>query len=246
MAETYTTQEYALGYPDGIETHFWHIARHHALLRALRRLEIADQLIMDVGCGMGITTRFLRDHGFNIRGIEQGDAPIPEASRSFITTRQDLFELSAEQKQEISCVLLLDVLEHIVDRDAFLVEIQRQLPNCRYLLVTVPARQELWGEFDRFWGHQLRYDRPTLAGELGRSGFTVHSNRYYFHLVYLAGLLLKILGVNRRASFNSPRRSWPLRCLHQLLGRYGRLENRVIPGFVPGSSILCVAIRKPG
>ncbi|MCZ6830440.1 MAG: class I SAM-dependent methyltransferase [Gammaproteobacteria bacterium] len=245
MAETYTAQEYALGYPDGIETHFWHIARHHALLRALKTLRIKDQLILDVGCGVGITTRFLHDQGFNIRGIEQGDAPVPEPSRTYITTRQDLFDMTAAQKQDVTCVLLLDVLEHMADREGFLTELQRQLPNCQTLVLTVPARRELWGEFDRFWGHQLRYDRPTLAGELSRCGFTVQRISYYFHLVYLAGLLLKTLRVNRSKAFSSPRKSWPLSLLHRLLGLYGRLENRLIPGFIPGSSILCVATRSP-
>ena len=162
-----------------------------------------------------------------------------------ISTGQDLFELSDERKRDISCVLLLDVLEHVVDREGFLAQIRQQLPNCRYLLLTVPARQELWGEFDRFWGHQLRYDRPTLSGELNHSGFTVRSNRYHFHLVYLAGLLLKVLRVDRATSFKSLPSSGPLHWLHRVLGLYGQLENRLLPGFLPGSSILCVAERTP-
>ena len=246
MGESYTAQEYALGYPEGIETHFWNIARHHALRHVLQQLELEDQLIMDVGCGVGITTRFLRQQGFNIRGVEQGDAPVPAHSRAYITTGQNLFAMTAEQKQGIRCVLLLDVIEHMAEREEFLTEIHRQLPNCQTLVVTVPARRELWSDFDRFWGHLLRYDRPTLAGELSRCGFSVQKNSYYFHLVYFAGLLLKALRLNRNNAFSSPRKSWPLGLLHSLLGWYGRLENRLIPGFVPGSSILCVATRSPG
>ena len=246
MGKPYTADEYALGYPDGIEGHFWNIARHDALLRALRKLRIEDQLIMDVGCGVGISTRYLHDQGFNIRGIEQGDAPVPEAARGYITTGQDLFELPPAIKQDTKCVLLLDVLEHMTERERFLMELHRQLPNCQYLVVTVPARRELWSDFDRFWGHQLRYDRPTIAGELSRSGYRVLANSYYFHLVYLAGLLLKATRISRNNAFSSPRSSLPLNLLHRLLGLYGRLENRLVPGFLPGSSILCIATRAPG
>jgi SAM-dependent methyltransferase len=245
MGEVFTRSEYDRAYPQGIETHFWNIARHDALLQALRGLELEDALIMDVGCGAGITTRYLHERGFNIRGVEQGDAPVPEQCRGYISTGQDLFALEEALQRDIRCILLLDVIEHMAEREAFLCDIHQQLPECSYLVLTVSARRELWTNFDEYWGHQLRYDRPTLAGELQRSGFRVRKNSYHFHLVYLAGLLLKTLGIERDTGFSPPQRSRAAGLLHRLLGYYGRLENRLLPGFLPGSSLVCIAERIP-
>ena len=75
---------------------------------------------MDVGCGSGVFLAYANERGLRIRGVEKGPAPIKPGLEGLVQTGTDLFELEDVEKQEISVVLLLDVLEHIEARAEFL------------------------------------------------------------------------------------------------------------------------------
>jgi 2-polyprenyl-3-methyl-5-hydroxy-6-metoxy-1,4-benzoquinol methylase len=244
MTDEYSDSSYYdLGYPEGIESHFWNVARNALIYKQLEKIASPDDHVLDVGCGSGIFLSYARDRGINISGVEKGPAPLGSGLESVIETNTDLFDLDESIKQGIAVVLLLDVLEHIEDRQGFLREIHRQLPNCEYLLVTVPARREIWTEFDRFWGHHLRYNRAGINRELQAGGFAPVRTAYFFNWVYLLSLLLKCLGVKRKTSFESPRKNRLLAACHWFLGHFTRLESALMPGFIVGSSIVCVARR---
>ena len=160
-----------------------------------------------------------------------------------IDTGTDLFDLDEAVREQIKVVVLLDVIEHIYNRQEFLRRIYAEIPNCEYLLVTVPARMEVWSSFDRDWGHYLRYDRQGLKRELADSGFKTIKSSYYFQWIYLAMLVMKWLGIERDSDFKSPTRTRITAFLHRALGVFTRSESRIVPGFVPGSSIVCLAAR---
>jgi hypothetical protein len=45
-------------------------------------------------------------------------------------------------------ILLRDVVEHIEDAGTFLRDLLRAFPNARHVLIAVPARMELWSNYD--------------------------------------------------------------------------------------------------
>ncbi len=243
MAEVYSRTGYLEGYPEGIERHFWHVARFDLVYRWLTPCIRAGDLVMDVGCGTGLVVGELRSRGVNVRGVERGSAPVAPDVAPAVDTGTDLFDLEPSVRAGITTALLLDVIEHIGDRRDFLRRLHAALPNCRTVLITVPARMELWSEYDEYWGHHLRYDRVTLERELSESGFTAKKTAYFFHWLYLASLAMVKLGVRRSTDFQPiPRRGLkPL--LHRMLGGFTRLESRLVPARVPGSSIICLAER---
>jgi SAM-dependent methyltransferase len=241
--EIFTRSEYRQVYPPGIERHFWHIARNDLINRWLQPRIAAGELVLDVGCGTGIVVDYLRSRGMKARGVEQGAAPVLPGLEGEILTGTDLFQLERPLLAEVSTVLLLDVLEHVDDRRDFLRRIHAALPHCRYLLITVPARGELWSEYDEHWGHHLRYDRRALEQELSGSGFAVRRTAYFFHWLYLASLAMSLLGIRKRTDFDAIPARGVRPLLHRVLGAFTRLESRLIPGFVAGSSIICLAER---
>jgi hypothetical protein len=246
MDEIYSPGEYSIGYPEGIEFNFWNLARNDLLYGILASVVKDDELVMDVGCGPGIFLASVQDKSINARGVERGSPVLKPSLESIIDTGTDLFDLDLQLRQKIKVVVLLDVIEHIADRQEFLQRIYSQLPNCQYLLVTVPARMEVWSNFDRDWGHYLRYDRPGLDRELAAGGFKTIRSGYYFQWVYLAMLVMKMLGVERGSDFKSPTRSRATAFLHRVLGFFTRVESRLVPGFFAGSSIVCLAAREEG
>jgi SAM-dependent methyltransferase len=241
--EVFSPSEYTQGYPEGIEFHYWNLARNDLLYRLLEPLVGEGELVMDVGCGPGIFLGSLQGKPVNARGIEKGSPVVKPGLESIIDIDRDLFDLDEHTRHNIKVVVLLDVIEHIADRRQFLQQIYREIPNCDHLLITVPARMEVWSDFDKDWGHFLRYDRPGLAGELRGSGFIVNRMSYYFQWTYLVMLGMKWMGIKRGSDFQSPTRNRVLAFCHRLLGALTRLESRLMPGFIPGSTIVCVATR---
>jgi hypothetical protein len=244
MAEAYTTSGYSEGYPEGIERHFWHVARNDLVCRQLKKILQSDDLILDIGCGAGVFVGYAQARGLNIRGVEKGPAPVKPGLESIVDSGMELSGLAEEIGGEVRVALLLDVIEHIEDRTGFLSQVLRELPRCEYLLVTVPARMEIWSNFDEYWGHFLRYDRPGLEAELRDAGFSPIKTAYYFNWVYLASLLMKPLGIKRKTDFTSPGRNPLVRMLHKLMTWLTGVESRLVPAWVPGSTIVCLARRQ--
>lgn len=243
--EIFTRDEYREVYPDGIELHFWNLARNDLIYHWLRPGLQADELVMDVGCGTGLVVADLVARGCNARGVELGAAPVIQGLEDRVSTHCDLFALDQETRERIRVVLLLDVLEHIGDRVNFLRQLHRDLPNCHTLLITVPARRELWSDYDKHWGHYLRYNRPQLRDELSAAGFKPERCAYFFNWLYLASLLMKTLRIGKGTSFSPIRRGSPVALFHRLLGWATQLETRLVPGMVAGSSLACIARRAP-
>ena len=93
MDEVYSPSEYTLGYPEGIEFHFWNRARNDLLYRLLQPLVDRDDLVMDVGCGPGVFLGFLQGKQVNARGVEKGSPVVKPGLESIISTDTDLFRI---------------------------------------------------------------------------------------------------------------------------------------------------------
>ena len=246
VAEIFSESQYAQVYPLGMERNFWNLSRNALVMNLLRPLIGERDLVVDVGCGAGFFVAYARGCGLNIRGVERGNPVIEPGLKTVIDTNTNVFELAATVKAQIRVVLLLDVIEHIDQRKQFLRRLYQELPHCEYLLLTVPARAEMWSNYDEYWGHYLRFDRPQLAAELFNGGYRVIESSYCFHWVYLAAMFLKLLRIKRKVDAAAPARNPLVLSAHWLLGWLTRLESKIIPGFVAGSSIICVAVRTSG
>ena len=241
MPEVYSEEDYLSGYPKGIERSFWNVARNHLIGSELKQVCSAEDPILDFGCGTGIVTTYLRQQGFNCFGVEQGNARADTAQQDFLFLGCNAFELPQTFRHSVKVILLLDVLEHIENRDVFLQRVRESFPECHQFIFTVPARMELWSNFDEKWGHVLRYDLERLNVDLALSGLRAEKSRYYFHLLYLAAAALSLFNIQRSTEFTAPGTGLLSKCFHSLLAWYFVLEANILPGKVYGSSIITVA-----
>jgi SAM-dependent methyltransferase len=94
-----------------------------------------------------------------------------------------------------------NVLEHIEDDASCLRAMWTLLKPGGTLGLYVPARPEIYGEFDRAAGHCRRYRRRELKGKLGAAGFDLEHIEYRNALAgvawFINGRLLKKADVNR-------------------------------------------------
>lgn len=229
----YDPSRSAVAFPEGYDRHFWHQARRRLVIDALRRH--GSSRVLDIGCGPGAYVRALRAEGYDAVGCDPGHAGIPTLAPGHVFTGRSLDQMDEGDLAIVDTALLLDVIEHLADPAAFLDHVRRRLPRLRALVLTVPARRELWSALDHAAGHHRRYTRASLREVLGESGFVVSELTYAFRLLYLPALALA--WTPRRRRVVAPARPR----LHDWVGRLLAAERRVLPNGWPGTSLLCVA-----
>ena len=196
-------------------------------------------MVLDVGCGRGLTVDALRREGLSCYGVELADVePLP-AVREFVHAGQDAFALAEDLRRRVTTILLLDVLEHLPAPEEFLAECVRRFESLSRVVITVPARHELWSNYDEFYGHQRRYDRPAARALLAPVGTRRVAAGYFFHALYPALRLRMALGPGREVAVAAPRLRWP----HRVLARAFDLEQRLLPASWYGTSLWGVADR---
>jgi len=233
--------EFDLVYPPGIENHYWSVARSAIICREIRRHRWTGLKWIEVGCGRGIVLQALRHSGVDVMGAELAAVPPLEELVAHVFYGQDACELPEQVRNTFGGVMLLDVIEHIVNPVEFLTRLLNRLPNVRAALITVPAHQELWSNYDEFYGHHRRYDRLTLAETVNASGLRPVRLSHFFHSLYPVARLLVRSGKQRKVKVSAPGGLW--KPLHALLGTAFVVESAVLPAHWPGTSLMCAAQR---
>ncbi|MGH9710558.1 MAG: class I SAM-dependent methyltransferase [Candidatus Acidiferrales bacterium] len=78
----------------------------------------------------------------------------------------------------VDSIVLVNVLEHILDDDALLLQIRQSLRPGGYVLLFVPALEWNYGSLDKAFEHHRRYSKPVLRKKLEGAGFRVEQARY--------------------------------------------------------------------
>lgn len=244
MARTeFDHDRFSDAYPPGIERSWWHVARNRTIARVCARHLPTGTRLLEVGCGTGIVTTYLRSRGWDAWGVDLGvpaDGPHAHEHLMFGT---NALEMPDAERRRYGALALFDVIEHIADAPLFLRELLAAFPNARRMVITVPARDELWTTFDDHYGHFRRYDLAMFRDELSRAGSRAVHAGYFFHGVYPAIALNNMLrGRERDIRFTAPP-SGGATVINRIIGEAFSLEARILPRGLPGSSIIGVAER---
>ena len=227
-------EQYAAAYPPGIGRHYWHVARNKMLWKRLASTLRPGSVVLDIGCGPGILVEFLRDQDVDCQGSDLGQ-PIPESSRvaPHLHLGTDAFELDAALREKVDTILLMDVLEHLGEPSAFLVRCREAFPNLRTIHLTVPARMEIWSNYDEYFGHFRRYTRSALREVAQAADLQVEGSSYAFHGLYAAARAVGLISKKRATKLAAPGAP----PVHSVLGALFAAEDRVLPTWMKGSSI---------
>ncbi len=148
--------------------------------------------------------------------------------------------------RQYDLILFLDVLEHLADPVAALVRARQLLRPCGAILITVPAFPILWTAHDDYNQHHVRFTKNTLAGLLREASLSVGEQRYFFHWMFPAKLIVRLQeAIFRRSKVPG---MVPQSALNYLLYSLSRWEQRTTGNWdLPfGSSLLTVASRGLG
>ncbi|MFT7678369.1 MAG: SAM-dependent methyltransferase [Planctomycetota bacterium] len=235
---------YAAAYAKLAQHHWWWVSRRAAIRAELTRLSAADGSLrlLEVGCAGAANFPTLAPFG-EVSGLEPEEQLLPKSETLRAQVTHAPLDQDYTPPHTFDRVLLLDVLEHVSEREAFLDHALRLLAPEGRMLLTVPAHSWLWTRHDRINQHQLRYSRTRLASELQAAGMRIERSTFLYQ-----GLVLPKLATRLIESL-LPERSGlpkvPPATINRALAAYFDLERSLLgPLRLPlGSSLLVVASR---
>jgi len=156
-----------------VNRHPWWRARARLTLELLSRLGVSPSArVLDAGCGWGTTLGILERAGFlatvadiSRSALERLDRPGRELVEVDLTKPLPQAEVGG-----YDAVLALDVIEHLDDDRAAVGRLGELARPGGYVVVSVPARPDLFSEFDTIQGHRRRYLPDTLQSAFQVAG----------------------------------------------------------------------------
>jgi predicted TPR repeat methyltransferase len=242
----FDSAQFDSSFPAGIEHDYWTVARNGFIADAIRHARTEGAwgggLIMEVGCGSGLVTKALHDLGLSVRGVDLGQpTPIPGAD-GLLTLGAEAKDLPEAERSAVDLVLLPDVIEHLPDPAGFMAALPEAFPNLKGAIVTVPARPELYSDYDRYYGHFRRYTPELVAEHFDSAGFDCIEWSYAFRGLYAAARLMQLANLPRQTQRKAPR----LPLLHKALAAAFRMENALAAPFptIRGLSLIGIGKRR--
>jgi hypothetical protein len=169
------------------------------------------------------------------------DAQALKSIEGHITTATDAIMLPEHQRQRYKTILLLDVIEHLENPIGFLKALSENFVNLSKIVITVPARQELWSNYDSYHGHYRRYRLEDLDDIANTFKWQLNSSRYFFHCVYLPAWILTKLNVDIKTDIRAP--TGIQRIFHKIICYIMIIEDKVSPRRLKGTSaIACLSV----
>ena len=151
--------------------------------------------VIEVGAGIGTFAQSLLDHVpvSELVLVEPSDNLFPILQRRFaqeshVQIIHGYFRPSAIMATADS-IVLVNVLEHIAEDQAFLDDAHAALTPGGTLLLLVPALPQIYGSLDQAFGHYRRYTKTVLANKLQVAGFGI-IRLAYVNLLGIAGWFL--------------------------------------------------------
>lgn len=173
------------------DKHWWHISKRRIVRKLIDKYNnLENPKILDIGCGTGRNIEELADLG-QIYGLDNSREALRFCKKRGL---KNLIFGSAEKtnlpNNSFDIITLLDVLEH-TDDDKTLKEIHRILKKNSLLIITVPAFNWLWSQWDIVLHHKRRYTRESLTTILERNNYRIRKISYMYSFLVLPILLVR-------------------------------------------------------
>jgi SAM-dependent methyltransferase len=242
----------------GVEPrHFWFSERNRTILSTMREMlrPLAGLRALDIGCGTGYVTASLESAGMDTCGLDM-DLGALQFARQRIRgplVCQDAAYVPFSGQFDVA--LMCDVIEHVADDIAILVQARRAVKSDGVLVVTVPAHQVLWTAVDDASGHKRRYSEAVLRDALVRAGWRPRIVRHFNTLLFVVQMIDRHL-MSRLAGSGEVDHQRLLRSalrvppppINRLLGLAARADRFLGPllSLRMGTSLIAIADRQPG
>ncbi|QDU83323.1 putative S-adenosylmethionine-dependent methyltransferase/MSMEI_2290 [Planctomycetes bacterium Pla163] len=168
------------------QDHWWFRARRSIFTRVLDEQLPGGRAprILDLGPGSGVNLPILAPRG-RVTALDLSDVSLARC-RAAGDNDQVLADATVApfKSNTFDLVCALDVLEHIDDDRAALVQIERVLRPGGLFLFSVPAFGFLWGRQDVLSHHKRRYAKSELRQRVTATGLEIEHLTYFNTLLF--------------------------------------------------------------
>lgn len=236
-----------------------HEYRESLIMGMLRRDIERGSLVLDAGCGSGSLLFKLSGFGCNTFGIEQSKEYVEILRKRMKSLSQSNIRSIKQGSvvdipypdKSFDAVVSAEVLEHVKDDTAAILEFYRVLRAGGVCVVSVPASPTLWDFTDEWAGHLRRYTKNDLINLFEKKGFIVEDVRFwgfpfvriYHRFIYLPHLKKMASDRDSRDAISPPdarKYQWMTKVLSMVF-RFDSLFN-----WTPLGIGLILKARKPG
>lgn len=214
------------------ERHWWYRGRRAIVRSELDRLELPEPAqVLDAGCGSGRMLEDLTSYG-DVHGVElDTDAAAYAASRGCGEVRIGRLEELPWAADTFDLITCLDVLEHVPDDRAALIELRRTARPGGWLLATVPAYPALWSLHDKANYHFRRYTRRSLREAVRAAGWELRRMTSFNSILLGPAAVVRLTQRGREPDSNySPELEMGPEWLNGVLERPLQAEARWLSG----------------
>lgn len=167
-------------------------------------LGLKNGKLLDIGAATGFFMNLAEKRGFDVTGVEISDFAAESGRRKNLNIiTGDIFSPPFPE-QHFDVITMFDVIEHVPDPKATLLEARRILKNRGFLVINTPDAQSLWARFlGSHWQlillpEHIHYFSPKNISEyLQKNGFETTINTKIgkrFTLQYIFKMLYKWSG----------------------------------------------------
>lgn len=173
------------------KNHWWFEGRKKILSKILKKNITNKKIILDYGCGVGINLGMLSKFG-KVFYYDKSRLAINYVKKKY--SNQNLFiniNKLSKFKRKFDLIVATDVIEHIKNDKKEIIKISNLLKRDGYILITVPAFQNLFSSKDVSLKHYRRYNKENLHKLLKKS---FHQIKFtYFNFILFIPIAVTIL-----------------------------------------------------
>jgi hypothetical protein len=171
-----------------INRHPWERARARIARYLLTRYKVPLDAIADVGSGDAFVLKYLAgnnpggvhaaiDHAYTPDIVNALNAEDADKNIQFFDNIQKALAVN-----RFSCILLMDVIEHIKNDTTFLKDLVNtgDIQTGTSFLITVPAFQSLFSKHDVLLSHYRRYNVKQLTALCNKNNLRIVTSGYFF------------------------------------------------------------------
>ncbi|MEK6692719.1 MAG: class I SAM-dependent methyltransferase [Nitrospirota bacterium] len=218
--------------------HFWFNVRRKWIFNSIKKFVLPPARILEVGCGTGNVSSFLAEKGYLVTGCEYYREAIDMAWPGFRKVQGDAKYLPFSDST-FDIVGLFDVLEHFDDDIEVMREAIRVIRKNGIIIITVPAKEELWSFVDVRAFHKRRYTKEMLKKILSEGRLNPLLIEYIFMSLYIP---MKYLRRKEKESYNQFQINGVVNTIMKGIFNMERIASRGVPLPI-GTSLIAVAKR---
>jgi SAM-dependent methyltransferase len=230
------------------DRHWWFVGRRAVIGAMLDRIPLgSDARVLEAGCGTGGNLYLLSGAGTvsafepheEARGLAADKHPTVAIADGELPFRVPF------PPGSFDLVAALDVLEHVEEDESALRSLVERARPGGWIIVTVPAIQQLWGSHDRRLHHVRRYSRGRLRRIARASGAEIEYETYCNTIVAPIAIGLRLAERLTGREVGDQERM-PAAPINTVLARVFSLERHVVGRrSLPVGLSLAMILRRP-